>query len=249
MSLYNFFIKHGKLPPQHGNLLTKAKTRPTKDSSLRHYKPPTTDLRFSLLNSNVTISRQVDLLQNINLQDVIHWIGEIRSIITISDWNSDTALAITKSFISQEILDHIPKINSVENLFDSLIKLKYSSSQLYLTQGELTNIHQEKYYLIDEYFNEIQKRVKLYGTIKKTSDKQMQDRTDEIFMNNLSVQTRLEPSRLKIQYAKEALLFIKQQEDIIITGNKNGSDFEKPSLPNNYQNLRNGNKNTVSIIK
>ncbi|ORE00292.1 TF29 [Hepatospora eriocheir] len=110
-----------------------------------------------------------------------------------------------------------------------------------MLEADVLLIQQDNYYLIEDYYTALTKAVKPICYIRSLNNTQSTNLINDYFMRNLSLQTKLELSKLKINSTNEAINFIKQQESMIIF-DYNNKKLITPKEPNKPKQEINNNK-------
>ncbi|KCZ74793.1 hypothetical protein H311_04239, partial [Anncaliia algerae PRA109] len=108
----------------------------------------------------------------------------------------------------------LAKKNS-EEIFLSLLKLKYPERDTYIYTQNLENIKQERYFYIEDYYLSLKENTKILSIIKNYTLREENEKTNEHFIQNLNASCRIQLFNKGIETVSEIIRTIQSTEQMI----------------------------------
>ena len=132
------------------------------------------------------------------------------------------------------------KHTSFKEIINELLKFRYNKISSYKYIERISNIKQEKYYLIETYLSEIKKLCNKLAVCNDWSQKETENKIEEYFLKQLNDTTKFEIQKLNIYKTSDIINMIQRIEEFGInsltkTMEESISYTEKPNQPNIYE--------------
>lgn len=190
-SYINYFLNHGRAPPQGYDKLNLTVTK-TLHSYTPH--PASRKLSFSYTVTGTTVVLTQDFYTLQSLEDkhyVIHWIKEFRHLTNICRWDEASSLSILRGIVDRSLLHHIQSYSTTDTTLDALLKLVFPPKDKYVYENILSSIKQINYMFISQYANAVEVAFKDFMLCSNMKIKDQNDRLEEYFYKGLSPRLKL----------------------------------------------------------
>ncbi len=242
LSLINHYRLKKVLPRKHDILISKVKTESEQLNS-KNYNTRHIDFSCKIPETEISITKQLSYIDDINSTNLLEWIEEFQTIKTFSKWNEKTSCIVLEQLVAPEYLSAINRYKNSTELLNGIKSLKFSESYAQKLAIDLETTTQNAYYLIGDYYKYIKKLSNQLGNILNESKSQIQMKITNNFMRNLSTELKLELARAKITDVQDMVNYIQEQENIIISEYHNGK-INKQQLPSTTNRMINNNVQT-----
>lgn len=185
-------------------------------------------------NTTIKLKKRMEYLVDIHKQDIQTWIDKFRFMANECNWDDSTSVSVLQSIINAQIIQTMGPLNTTEVILDKLLALKYPMERKSFVYMDLQNLSQENYLLIEQYHKEITEKVKLLSYHSKMNAKEQQLKIEELFFQKLTPETRIELVKNKIGSTNEALKYLTEIENMLIsiesTKDKGEDKYDSGSL-------------------
>jgi hypothetical protein len=125
----------------------------------------------------------------------------------------------------QTIIKGCKTVNEITNI---LITTKYPPKDAFKYFNEISQIQQDEFLTIQEYYDEPELKISILGCSRMWSRERIDEKIEEIFYQNLSPTTQVELARHGIDCVASAIKIISQTEEILIKTHKRSIQEHEP---------------------
>ncbi|KAG0422106.1 hypothetical protein DMUE_6234, partial [Dictyocoela muelleri] len=98
---------------------------------------------------------KINTLVSLDEQDIISWRISFKELAIICKWSDEIQLEVLTQIIDINLQYKIREVSSADEILNKILKLKYNYNTAYKYQNKAATIHQNDYYTIYAYLEEI----------------------------------------------------------------------------------------------
>ncbi|KCZ75024.1 hypothetical protein H311_04005, partial [Anncaliia algerae PRA109] len=166
--------------------------------------------------TDVKITRSIRELQATSDPKLMNWIEEFRELVSLNAWSDQTAVLILKAIVSKEVLEVIKSKQTIDTCLDLIIATEFEESKRFYYEDKINKIKQYNYYLIQEYFNELQQAFQNYCFCTRLNSKEQNYRLEEYFYKGLCPTTKIELEKIGIKGMENIISRLQRIETILL---------------------------------
>ncbi|KCZ80035.1 hypothetical protein H312_02553, partial [Anncaliia algerae PRA339] len=182
-----------------------------------HREEPLT-FEYTINNTNVKVKKLIHPLKSLGV-DIISWTQEFRQLVKCCQWSEETQMEVLDALLSTELQSLVHAKKSCESRLEELLRLKFPKQDSFYYQEKLISIKQKNFYLIEDYYKEIEEITKRLAIAQSMSQKEIQRTITNSFFAGLDNKCRVKFIEDGIQEIEIIMRRISEVERFLIEKN------------------------------
>jgi hypothetical protein len=159
LSIFNEFLTFGRLRRAPDMMISSYQRR-------KNHVASKASFTYVPSGTSLTMHEQIERIESVKEQDIVHWFHNFESISTLCNWNEVTRFAALKALVAIPLQPLISRCTNVNEITTTLLLAKYPPEDAFKYVKEISTIQQDDFPRIYEYFTQIQTKVSILGYCK-----------------------------------------------------------------------------------
>ncbi len=138
-------------PLNRGNYFTKNKV----DKKAKEHEAEYQEIKITLKEINIELTKRIRILKELDYAAIESWLAEFRNIAKQARWTDEEKVIMLQMTVSPSISADLNISDGFQACADSIFQHVYTPEKAKSLSLYLKGIHQNAYYLIDNYIKDI----------------------------------------------------------------------------------------------
>ena len=180
------------------------------------FKPDYASFSFNVPGTTLQFDRKIEILEDLDKQDIKSWGETFLETTRLCNWDEKTSSNALKALLHPKFVPHIRNQTRVVEMLDLLFEMRYPARDSIKYYQEIGRLHQGRFYLLSEFYNELRTIIIKLGYTLKWTQREIELKLEESFIAGLGRKTAIEVVRLNLSNATEILERLNPMEERIL---------------------------------
>ncbi len=213
----NFLLSRGQVEHNHKINLSLIKAEKIKEELQVASGAQPFTVEIEIKGTGLKLKRDLYKLEDLSKQNIIKWCDEFRQISSSAGWSNATSVTVLKELVPDATKEELAALTTVETCLSKLLRMVYPERLAETFHMKAKTIKQRNYCLIENYSKALEKELRKYFIAGRLSEEVQKTKLQEMFYENLEIETRIYLFEKNIRKVEEAIGAISETEAFLLS--------------------------------